>query len=45
MIREHLEELKKIEHSYWWHVAERKAVTEILTKYFPAPAKLLEGGF
>ncbi len=41
---EHLEELKELEESYWWHVAKRDLAVYLLQKYFPAPGKLVEGG-
>lgn len=41
---EHLEELKELEESYWWHVAKRELAVSLLQKYFPAPGKLVEGG-
>jgi SAM-dependent methyltransferase len=40
----HFDELKSLEEHYWWHVAKRELVTEILTRRFPAPAALLEVG-
>lgn len=40
----HLEELIAVERSYWWHVAKRELVIEILRKHFPPPARLVEGG-
>ncbi len=40
----HLNELKTLEDKYWWHVAKRQLVVEILKKQFPAPGKLIEGG-
>jgi SAM-dependent methyltransferase len=43
--RKHLDELIEIERSYWWHIAKRMIVTEILKRYFPPPARLIEGGF
>ncbi|WP_437204444.1 class I SAM-dependent methyltransferase [Planctomicrobium sp. SH664] len=41
---EHLEELIRLEESYWWHVAKRELVVSLLEKYCPAPGKLVEGG-
>lgn len=41
---EHLTDLIELEENYWWHVAKRKLVTEILTREFPAPGLLIEGG-
>ncbi|MFI4848636.1 MAG: class I SAM-dependent methyltransferase [Gimesia chilikensis] len=40
----HLTELIELEDNYWWHVSKRKLVTEILTREFPAPGLLIEGG-
>jgi SAM-dependent methyltransferase len=40
----HLEELIAVERSYWWHVAKRELIVELLLKRFPPPAKLVEGG-
>lgn len=40
----HLTELIDLEDNYWWHVAKRKLVTEILTTEFPAPGLVIEGG-
>jgi SAM-dependent methyltransferase len=40
----HLAELIDLEDNYWWHVAKRKLVTEILSREYPAPGLLIEGG-
>ena len=40
----HLEELIAVERSYWWHVAKRELVTDLLLRHFPPPARLVEGG-
>ncbi len=40
----HLDELVRLEDSYWWHVAKRQLVTKILKSHFPAPGRLVEGG-
>ena len=40
----HLDELIELEDNYWWHIAKRELVTEIVTREFPAPARLAEGG-
>lgn len=40
----HLEELIAVERAYWWHVAKRALVVDILRRHFPAPARLVEGG-
>ncbi len=41
---DHLEELISIERGYWWHVAKRALVTEILVRHAPPPGTLVEGG-
>jgi len=40
----HLEELIAVERGYWWHVAKRELVLELLRQHFPPPARLVEGG-
>jgi SAM-dependent methyltransferase len=40
----HLEELINIEQRYWWHIAKRELVTELLLLHVPPPARLVEGG-
>jgi SAM-dependent methyltransferase len=40
----HLDELIALEDTYWWHVAKRELVTEIVHKQFPPPGRLVEGG-
>jgi SAM-dependent methyltransferase len=40
----HLDELITVERGYWWHIAKRELVTEILQRHFPPPARLVEGG-
>lgn len=40
----HLEELIAVERGYWWHVAKRELILEILRRHFPPPARLVEGG-
>jgi SAM-dependent methyltransferase len=40
----HLEELIAVEHSYWWHVAKRELVAELLRRHFAPPGILVEGG-
>lgn len=40
----HLEELIAVENGYWWHVAKRELVLQVLRRHFPAPARLIEGG-
>jgi SAM-dependent methyltransferase len=42
--QKHLEELIAVERTYWWHVAKRELVAEILRRHFPPPARLVEGG-
>ncbi len=40
----HLDELAVLEETYWWHIAKRKLAASLLTRYFPTPGRLLEGG-
>lgn len=40
----HLTELIESEEYYWWHLAKRELVTEILMNVFPAPGLTIEGG-
>lgn len=40
----HLDELVTLEETYWWHVAKRKLICNLLARHFPAPGRLLEGG-
>jgi len=40
----HLQELIDLEESYWWHVAKRRLVVELLRRHVPPPGRLLEGG-
>jgi SAM-dependent methyltransferase len=40
----HLTELLELEDNYWWHVAKRNMVSELLKHHFPAPGCLIEGG-
>jgi SAM-dependent methyltransferase len=40
----HFHELAELEASYWWHVAKRELIVELLTRYAPPPARLLEAG-
>jgi hypothetical protein len=44
MDQKHLDELIAVERSYWWHVAKRALVTELLRRHFPPPARLVERG-
>lgn len=40
----HLEELARVEGRYWWNVAKTKLAEELLTRFAPAPGRLVEGG-
>ena len=40
----HFTELIESEEYYWWHLAKRELVTEILMNVFPAPGLTIEGG-
>lgn len=40
----HLTELMELEDNYWWHVAKRRMVSDLLQKHFPPPGCLIEGG-
>ncbi len=40
----HLTELIELEDSYWWHVAKRRLVVELLRRYAPPAGLLVEGG-
>lgn len=40
----HLTELVTLEDCYWWHVAKRQLVTQLLHKFCPPPGRLVEGG-
>jgi SAM-dependent methyltransferase len=44
MDQRHLDALIAVERSYWWHVAKRELVTELLKRHCPPPARLVEGG-
>ena len=44
MEHRHLEELIAVERHYWWHVAKRALVAQVLAQWCPPPAKLVEGG-
>ena len=44
MDQKHLQELINVERTYWWHVAKRELVSELLAKHFPPPGRLVEGG-
>lgn len=41
---QHLQELAELESTYWWHVAKRQLITEVLSKFAPPPGLLVEGG-
>ena len=40
----HLQELVELEDTYWWHVAKRELVLQLLSQHAPAPGRLIEGG-
>ncbi len=40
----HLDELIELEETYWWHVAKRRLVVDLLRRYAPPPGRLVEGG-
>ena len=44
MQRAHLDELIRLEDTYWWHVAKRQLVAGILKTHFLPPARVVEGG-
>ena len=44
MDTQHLQELIDLDDSYWWHIAKRKLVVDLVTDRFPAPRPLIEGG-
>lgn len=44
MDRHHLDELISLEESYWWHVAKRRLVLDLLRRHLPPPGLLVEGG-
>src|SRR5262245_32582596 len=41
---EHLDELAQLEESYWWHVAKRELIVELLQRHAPPAARLVEAG-
>lgn len=41
---EHLLELITVERDYWWNVAKRALVIELLRSHAPPPGRLIEGG-
>jgi SAM-dependent methyltransferase len=40
----HLDELIAVERTYWWHVAKRSLAIDLLQRWFPPPARLIEAG-
>jgi SAM-dependent methyltransferase len=40
----HLRELIELEEGYWWHVAKRRLVVELLQRNFAPPGMVIEGG-
>ncbi len=44
MDQKHLEALIAVERTYWWHVAKRELVTDLLKRHCPPPGRLVEGG-
>lgn len=40
----HLDELVRLEETYWWHVAKRELVKSLLSAHFAPPGTLVEGG-
>lgn len=40
----HLQELAALEDEYWWHLAKRQLITEVLARFAPPPGLLVEGG-
>lgn len=40
----HLTQLVDLEDNYWWHVAKRQLVLRLLSRFAPAPGRLVEGG-
>ena len=44
MQSQHLQELAELEDGYWWHVAKRQLITEVLGRFAPPPGLLVEGG-
>jgi SAM-dependent methyltransferase len=43
--KSHLDELIELETTYWWHVAKRNLVTELLRRHVPPRGRIIEGGF
>ena len=40
----HLTQLVQLEDNYWWHVAKRKLVLQLLRRFASGPGRLVEGG-
>lgn len=40
----HLDELARVEATYWWHVAKRALLCDLLRRFAPPPGLLVEGG-
>ena len=40
----HLDELAKLEESYWWHVAKRRLAMDVASKFAAPPGLIVEGG-
>jgi SAM-dependent methyltransferase len=40
----HLDELIRLEESYWWHVAKRRLALALLERFAPPPGRVVEGG-
>jgi SAM-dependent methyltransferase len=41
---DHLRDLIALEESYWWHLAKRRLVVDLLREVAPPPGRLVEGG-
>lgn len=41
---QHLVQLSKLEDTYWWHIAKRQLIMNLVTEHFPPPGRLVEGG-
>jgi len=40
----HLQELVALDATYWWHLAKRALVCELLERFVPPPGRVVEGG-
>lgn len=40
----HLDELIKIEQTYWWHIAKQELLLKLLQRFCRPPARIVEGG-